>query len=111
MCPILALMYQNTIFVYPYLAVYDTKAFLPVSDVQPAAKHAKMCNNDEFESDNDGYELLKKLAPTVVDGESEMSESDDESNSESENDDVDKENGSKPYNPYIEYYVNQALAN
>ena len=43
--------------------------------------------------------------------ESDDDDSDDESNSESENDDVDKENGSKPYNPYIEYYVKQALAN
>ena len=67
-------------------------------------------NDDVFESDNDGYEILKKLAPTVVDRESEMSESNDESNGESENDDVstDKEKGSKPYNPWIEYYVNQA---
>ena len=37
--------------------------------------------------------------------------SDDESNSESENEDVDKENGSKPYNPYIEHFVKQAQAN
>ena len=45
----------------------------------------------------------------MVDRESEMSESNDESNGESENDDVDKEKVSEPYNPYIEYYLNQAL--
>ena len=46
----------------------------------------------------------------MVDSESEMSESNDESNGESENDDVstDKEKGSKPHNPYIEYYKNHA---
>jgi hypothetical protein len=70
-------------------------------------------NDDVFESDNDGYEILKKLTPTVVDRESEMSESNDESNGESENDDVstDKEKRSEPCNPYIEYYVKQARAN
>jgi hypothetical protein len=68
-------------------------------------------NDDVFESDIDGVEILKKLAPTVVDSESEMSESDDESNGESENDDVstDKEKGSKPHNPFIEHYRKQAL--
>ena len=42
--------------------------------------------------------------------ESEMSDSDDESNSESENDEVStvKEKGSKPHNPFIEYYEYQA---
>ena len=44
----------------------------------------------------------------MVDRESEMSESNDESNSKSENDDVDKEKVSEPCNPYIEHYVNQA---
>ena len=68
-------------------------------------------NDDVSESDNDGYENLKKLAPTVADRESEMSESNDESNDESENNDVDKEKVSEPCNPWIEYYVNQALAN
>ena len=68
-------------------------------------------NDDVFESDIDGVEILKKLAPTVVDSESEMSESNDESNGESENDDVStaKEKDSKPHNPFIEYYRNQAL--
>ena len=49
----------------------------------------------------------------MVDSESEMSESNDESNGKSENDDVstDKEKGSKPHNPYIEYYVKQARTN
>ena len=69
-------------------------------------------NDNVFESDNDGIEILKKkLAPRVIDGESEMSESDDEieSNGESENDEVstDKEKGSKPHNPFIEYYEYQ----
>ena len=32
-------------FLFPYLAVYDTEVSLPVSDVQPAAKRAKMCND------------------------------------------------------------------
>ena len=79
-------------------------------------------NDDEYESDYDGYEILKKLAPTATDRESESDDEDesnsesendddrdDKSNSESENDDVDKEKVSKPYNPYIDYYVNQAL--
>ena len=72
---------------------------------------AERDDTDESESDDDGYEILKKLAPTVTDGESESDDddSDDESNSKSENDDVDKEKVSKPYNPYIDYYVNQAL--
>ena len=82
-------------------------------------------DDDESESDNDGYEILKKLAPTVTDRESESDDddsndesndksesddddNDDESNSKSENDDVDKV--SEPYNPYIDYYVNQALS-
>ena len=67
-------------------------------------------DDNESESDSDGYEILKKLAPTVVDRESEMSESNDEHNGESENDNVstDKEKCSKPYNPYSEYYENQA---
>ena len=69
--------------------------------------------DDKSESHYDGYEILKKLAPTAIDSESESDDddSDDESNSESENDDVDKENGSKPYNPYIEHYVKQAQGN
>ena len=45
----------------------------------------------------------------MADHESEMSESNDESNGESENDDVNKV--LEPYNPYIEYYVEQTLAN
>ena len=70
-------------------------------------------DDDESESDYDGYEILKKLAPTATDRESESDDddSDDESNSESENDDVNKENGSKPYKPYIEHFVKQAQAN
>ena len=73
----------------------------------------KTDENDESGSDDDGYEILKKLAPTATDRESESDDddSDDESNSESENDDVDKENGSKPYTPYIEHFVKQAQAN
>ena len=35
---------SNHDFLFPYLAVYDTKAPLPIADVQPAAKHIKMCN-------------------------------------------------------------------
>ena len=79
-------------------------------------------DDDESESDYDGYEILKKLAPTATDRESESDDEDesnsesendddrdDKSNSESENDAVDKEKVSKPYNPYIDYYVNQAL--
>ena len=62
-----------------------------------------------FESDNDGVKILKKLAPTVVDSESEMSESNDESNGESENDDVDKV--LEPCSLYIEYYVKHARTN
>jgi len=45
-------------------------------------------NDDVFTSEIDGVKFLKKLAPTVVDSESETSGSKDESNSESENDDV-----------------------
>ena len=46
----------------------------------------------------------------MIDHESEMSESNDESNGESENDEVstDKQKGSKPHNLFIEYYENQA---
>ena len=64
--------------------------------------------DDESESDNDGYEILKKLAPTATDRESESDDddSDDESKSKSENNDVDKVSGS--YNPYVDYYANQA---
>ena len=46
----------------------------------------------------------------MTDRESEISESNDESNGKSENDEVstDKENGSKPHNPLIEYLIKQA---
>ena len=77
-------------------------------------------NNDNvFESENDGVEILKSLAPTVIEGESEMSENngkfgnDDEieSNGESENDEVstDKEKGfgSQTYNKFSEYFIKQ----
>ena len=36
---------SNHDFLFLYLAVYGTEASLPVSDVQPAAKRAKMCND------------------------------------------------------------------
>ena len=46
----------------------------------------------------------------MIDRESEMSESNDESNGESKNDDVstDKEKVSNPQHPWIEYCVKQA---
>ena len=46
----------------------------------------------------------------MIDSESEISESNDESNGESENDEVstDKEKVSKPRHPWIEYCENQA---
>ena len=49
------------------------------------------------------FKIRKKLVERDDDDESE-SDSD-----ESENDDVNKEKVSEPYNPYIEYYLNQAL--
>jgi hypothetical protein len=48
-------------------------------------------NDDVFESDNDGYENLKKLTPTVVERESE-SDNDDTDESESDTDESESDN-------------------
>ena len=51
---------SNHDFLFTYLTVYDTEASLPISDVQPAAKHVKMC--DEL----DGNPVERRLKISTV---------------------------------------------
>jgi hypothetical protein len=72
----------------------------------------KSDNDDVFESDNDGVDILKKLAPTVVERESESDSDGYEGDSKSENDDestAKRKKLSETRNPYIDYYVKQAM--
>ena len=50
----------KTRILFPYLAVYDTEASLPVADVQPAAKRVKTCN------DLDGNSVERRLKFSTV---------------------------------------------
>ena len=95
------------------------KKFEILSKLDVSAEHDNKPENNYHKSDieNDGIEILKKIAPSVIDGETEMSESDSDSeNDELESDietEVENYNVSggmkKPVNAYSNHFIKKSF--